>query len=468
MIEGLQPYAEYKESGQNWLGSLPAHWDVRRTKLLLREVDSRSTTGKEQLLRVSQYTGVTPRKAADGSDAPDTRAASLIGYKRVAVNDLVINIMLAWNGSMGVSLFDGIASPAYCVYRLNKGAQPWYYHQLLRLTLYKGRIKAVSTGVIESRLRLYSDDLGRIEVIVPPPDEQAAIVRFLDHANRKIDGFIRAKRKLIALLGEQKQSIIHRAVTCGLDPNAPLKPSGIPWLGDIPGGWTTKPIKRLARVLNGFAFPSGAYVDSGIPLIRIGDVKSGGDVDVINAAKLPEKYLPSHEFVALRAGDLVMAMTGATIGKVACFNSTTPALLNQRVCAFRCRPGMAAQGYLFLLLTSQLYLRQVLAACYGGAQPNISDKTLVGFKMPVAPFEIQDEIVSLVTTETKDINTAIARTEREIALMQEYRTRLTADVVTGKLDVRPAAAKLLTLSEPAAPESLPDEIEDVEELSSED
>ena len=88
--------------------------------------------------------------------------------------------------------------------------------------------------------------------------------------------------------------------------------------------------------------------------------------------------------------------------------------------------------------------------------------------MPVAPFEIQDEIVSLVTTETKDINTAIARTEREIALMQEYRTRLTADVVTGKLDVRPAAAKLLTLSEPAAPESLPDEIEDVEELSSED
>jgi len=94
MIEGLKPYAEYKESGQRWLGRVPAHWDVRRTKLILREVDSRSTTGKEQLLRVSQYTGVTQRKAADGSDAPDTRAASLIGYKRVAMDDLVINIML--------------------------------------------------------------------------------------------------------------------------------------------------------------------------------------------------------------------------------------------------------------------------------------------------------------------------------------------------------------------------------------
>ncbi|MCG3776173.1 MAG: hypothetical protein JW395_3022 [Nitrospira sp.] len=211
MIEGLKPYTEYKESGQEWLGRVPTHWDVRRTKLILREVDSRSITGKEQLLRVSQYTGVTQRKAADGSDAPDTRAASLVGYKRVSVNDLVINIMLAWNGSMGVSRFDGIASPAYCVYRLNKGAQPWYFHQLFRLPLYKGRIKAVSTGVIESRLRLYSDDLGRIEAILPSPDEQAAIVRFLDHANRKIDGFIRAKRKLIGLLNEQKQAIIHRA-----------------------------------------------------------------------------------------------------------------------------------------------------------------------------------------------------------------------------------------------------------------
>jgi type I restriction enzyme, S subunit len=92
MIEGLKPYSEYKESGLSWLGTVPAHWHIRRTKLILREVDSRSTSGKEQLLRVSQYTGITQRKSAEGSDAPNTRAESLIGYKRVAVNDFVINI----------------------------------------------------------------------------------------------------------------------------------------------------------------------------------------------------------------------------------------------------------------------------------------------------------------------------------------------------------------------------------------
>jgi len=210
MIADLKPYPDYKESGLPWLGRVPGHWEVRRLKLLLHEVDSRSTTGKEQLLRVSQYTGVTQRKSVDGSDTPDTRASSLVGYKRVMPSDLVINIMLAWNGSMGVSRYDGIASPAYCVYRFKAGAMPWYYHELLRLPLYKGRIKTASTGVVESRLRLYSDDLGRIEVPQPPPDEQAAIVRFLDWANGRLERAIRAKRKVIALLNEQKQAIILR------------------------------------------------------------------------------------------------------------------------------------------------------------------------------------------------------------------------------------------------------------------
>jgi type I restriction enzyme S subunit len=175
MIAGLKPYPRYKDSGVSWLGQIPSEWNVRRMKLLLREVDSRSTSGKEQLLRVSQFTGVTERKASGGSDAPNTRASTLIGYKRVAVDDLVINIMLAWNGSMGASRYEGIASPAYCVYRFKSGARPWYYHELLRVPSYKGRIKTMSTGVVESRLRLYSDDLGRVEAIHPPPEEQDAI-----------------------------------------------------------------------------------------------------------------------------------------------------------------------------------------------------------------------------------------------------------------------------------------------------
>jgi type I restriction enzyme S subunit len=235
MIDGLKPYPEYKDSSLAWLGDVPAHWQVRRLKYLLRERDTRSMDGAEQLLRVSQFTGVTERRRVDGGDVPDTRAESLIGYKRVESNELVVNIMLAWNGSMGVSSYSGIASPAYCVYRFGPAAKPWYYHHLLRSPAYKGQIKAVSTGVVESRLRLYTESLYRIEALLPPVGEQIAIVRFLDYADRRIRRYIRAKQKLIKLLEEQKQAIIHRAVTRGLDPSVRLKPSGVAWLGGCTG-----------------------------------------------------------------------------------------------------------------------------------------------------------------------------------------------------------------------------------------
>ena len=139
----LSPYPDYKPSGTEWLGDVPAHWEVRRLKYVLRERDIRSLDGSEQLLRVSQYTGVTQRMPTGHGEEPDTRAESLVGYKCVAPNDLVVNIMLAWNGSMGVSQFPGIASPAYCVYRFGENAHPWYFHHLLRSPTYKARIKAV-------------------------------------------------------------------------------------------------------------------------------------------------------------------------------------------------------------------------------------------------------------------------------------------------------------------------------------
>ncbi len=462
MIEGLKPYAEYKESGQKWLGSVPAHWDVRRTKLILREVDSRSTTGKEQLLRVSQYTGVTQRKAADGSDAPDTRAASLVGYKRVSVNDLVINIMLAWNGSMGVSRFDGIASPAYCVYRLNKGAQPWYYHQLLRLPLYKGRIKAVSTGVIESRLRLYSDDLGRIEALLPPPDEQAAIVRFLDHANRKIDGFIRAKRKLIGLLNEQKQAIIHRAVTRGLHPDVPLKPSGIPWLGDIPKHWEAKRIKYLLREVDNRS-------TTGLEPLLSMRMHHGLVVFSEHFTRPPQaatlvgfKIVRPRQFVVnrMQAGNGVifpscLSITGLVSPDYAVFDPIADVNVDYL-------------GELFRSRTLRVKFRSESKGLGTGTSGfmRLYNDRFGAIHIPLPPRKEQDSILKGVGEQSTDLNAAIARTEREIALMQEYRTRLTADLVTGKLDVREAAAHLPAPPVDAAAEPAPDE--PLEETESEE
>jgi type I restriction enzyme S subunit len=443
VIAGLKPYAEYKDSELPWLGSVPAHWNVRRTKLLLREVDARSTTGKEQLLRVSQYTGVTRRKSLDGTDAPDTRAASLVGYKRVSANDMVINIMLAWNGSMGASPFDGIVSPAYGVYRFNSGAQPKYFHELFRLPLYKGRIKTASTGVVESRLRLYSDDLGRIEALLPPPDEQAAIVRFLDHANRKIDGFIRAKRKLIALLNEQKQAIIHRAVTRGLDSSVSLTDTGAPWLGLIPAHWEVSRVKNEFHCLNNRRVPLSA-TQRGDMLPNYDYYGASGAIDKV------QDYLFDDELLLIAEDGANLVLRNLPLAIIA----RGKFWVNNHAHILKPRAGNIE--YLAARMECLNYLPWIT----GAAQPKLTKDRLMSIAIAAAPRDEQDTIMAYVTDETAPLRTAITRTEREIALMQEYRTRLTTDIVTGKFDVCAAAAELPEIAEAAADEIAIDETTD--------
>ena len=441
MIADLKPYPEYKDSGLPWVEELPQGWIVRRGRGVFESIDVRSKTGKEELLTVSSQDGVRLRSS---KAVTMFQAKSYVGHKLCWPGDLVVNSLWAWATGLGFSRHYGIVSTAYGVYRpRDEHKAKWrFLDYLLRSCAYKWEFQTRSRGIWISRLQLTDWYFFDMPILLPPEEDAEAIVRFLDHANAKIDRYVRAKKKLIKLLNEQKQAIIHRAVTRGLDPNAPLKDSGIPMLGQIPDDWKTIPIKRVATVLNGFAFSSEIYTDSGVPLIRIGDVKSSGTVDIEHAVKLPGGFLASHSFVEIKNGDLVMAMTGATIGKVAKYSHDCPSLLNQRVCAFRCLSGRVVQEYLFLLLSSQLYLQQVLMACYGGAQPNISDTTLAGFKMPIAPFDLQKEIVSSVVRETRSLTAAITHAEREIELLNEYRTRLVADVVTGKLDVREAAEVL--------------------------
>ncbi|MEO7724623.1 MAG: hypothetical protein ABIU29_08055 [Chthoniobacterales bacterium] len=167
------------------------------------------------------------------------KAESYKGYKLCWPGDLVINSLWAWGGGLGVSQHHGIISSAYGVYRLRDDASaiPSFVHEVVRSSPFNWELHVRSKGIWTSRLQLTDESFLDAPFYLPPPDEQDAIVRFLDHANGRIERAMRAKRKLIALLHEQKQAIIHRAVTRGLDPTVPLKPSGIPWLGDIPQHW---------------------------------------------------------------------------------------------------------------------------------------------------------------------------------------------------------------------------------------
>jgi type I restriction enzyme, S subunit len=448
MTTALPPYPAYKDSGAPWLGEVPEHWDLRRFKYVLKERDGRSKTGAEQLLRVSQYTGVTERRRADGLDGPDSRAETLVGYKSVEPGELVVNIMLAWNGSMGVSEFEGIVSPAYCVYRFGKQAEPQYFHHLLRSPVYKARIKALSTGVVESRLRLYTEDLYRLEATLPSVAEQSAIVRYLGHVDRKIQKAIRAKLKLIKLLQEQKQAIIHRAVTGQIDvrtgqPYPDYKSSGVEWLGNVPDHWEVSRLSRLIRSGTSITYgivQAGPDVHDGIPYIRTSDMKGDGFVPG-GFLRTSLEIDRSHSRSKVATNDLVVAIR-ASLGK----GLLVPPFLNGANLTqgtARVSPGAGLRPRFLMLAFNSPYCQENIRFIAKGT--TFLEITLEGLRrivLAVPPLREQDQIILHLDERTASLDRVREDTGKEISLLREYRMRLISDVVTGKLDVRETAAQL--------------------------
>ena len=462
MIEGLKPYPEYKESGHRWLGSVPNHWLVLPNRALFDEVKDRNHP-KEEMLSVTITRGIVRQKVLlDGSSKKDSSNLNKGAYKLVQPHDIAYNKMRAWQGALGASTLRGIISPAYVVMRPKKEANPWFYHNLYRTPSFAKEAERWSYGITSDMWSLRPEHFKVIGSVLPPPEEQAAIVRFLDHANRKIDGFIRAKRKLIGLLNEQKQAIIHRAVTRGLHPDVPLKPSGIPWLGDIPKHWEVPRVKQCARKISKGTTPS----TEGRSILESGPVRFL-KAENISAGRITDKPLcfideETNRVIRrsqLAENDILFVIAGATLGKTAVVSGEVlPANTNQAVAFIRPNSRVVPR-FLELWLQSPRIKELIWLNAVQSAQPNLSMADLGNFVTPVPPRNEQQEILDFVKEATKPMSDAIARTEREIALMQEYRTRLTADLVTGKLDVREAAAKLPDLpTDAAAPaEPLTDE-----------
>ena len=295
--------------------------------------------------------------------------------------------------ALGVSRLTGLVSPAYGVYRplMPDRVLPRFADFLLRTPAYAAEYLRRSTGVNSSRLRLYPEDFLRIHVLLPSVDEQAAIVRFLDHANWKIDGFIRAKRKLIGLLNEQKQAIIHHAVTRGLNPDVPLKPSGIPWLGEIPVHWEVLRLGRVIKLITGFPFASEGFTqkDTAIRLLRGINVTPVGlrwDTTV-RWERTPADGLD--EFF-LEVGDIVLGMDRPIIASGVRAASVqpgdTPSLLLQRVA--RLRPKERLNGQLLLLLLRGRLFAEYIAPIFTGISvPHLSPEQIRGFKVTLPPIE---------------------------------------------------------------------------------
>ncbi len=447
MIADLKPYQEYKELGLRWLGQVPSHWAQERAKWLFRKMD-RPVGDDDGVVTCFRDGMVTLRK--NRRLRGFTEAIYELGYQGVRKGDLVIHAMDAFAGAVGVSDSDGKATPVYAVCQPKQGINASYYAFIIREMARSQWILALSRGIRERSTDFRYETFGRQYVPLPPPDEQAAIVRFLDWANGRLERAIRAKRKVIALLNEQKQAIIHRAVNRGLDPDVPLKPSGIPWLGDIPKHWEVRRLKFVASRIVDCLHATPRYSDSGRhPAIRTADVSPG----VVHLARA--KRISSAEYARWtarmepREGDILYSREGERFGIAACVPAGVKLCISQRMMVFRIG-DYDCSAFVMRLLNSQSTYNQALQDVMGATASHVNISTIRNYVLALPKRQEQEAIVAHVESEIGPTDVTISRLEREIELLREYRTRLVADVVTGKLDVRAAAAKL------------PEEAEDLE------
>jgi len=273
MIDGLRPYPQTKPTGLPWLGDLPAHWDVRRNGRLF---GARRETGFPDLpvLEVSISRGVRIRDFDGGGRKQEMADRSK--YQRAVRGDIAYNMMRMWQGAVGIAPADGLVSPAYVVARPFPKTDAGYYAYLFRTAAYKRETDVFSRGIVPDRNRLYWESFKQMPSVYPPLDEQRLIVRFLDWHGAQTAKLIRAKKKLIALLNEQKQAIIHRAVTRGLNPTVKLKPSGVPWLSHVPEHWEVRRNGRLFSARREIGFPDLPILEVSIRSgVRIREFKNG-------------------------------------------------------------------------------------------------------------------------------------------------------------------------------------------------
>ena len=361
--------------------------------------------------------GVILRDVTDMDENHNFIPDDLTNYRVVKDGQFAMNKMKAWQGSYGVSQHDGIVSPAYFVFDI-RGVAGEYFHKAIRSKAYVPFFAQASDGVRIGQWDLAQARMREIPFLVPPLAEQRAIVRYLDHVDDRIRRYVAAREKLIALLEEERQAVVHCAVTRGLDPNVPLKPSGVEWLGDIPGHWEIRRLKTVCSMRSG---------DS-ITAERIGE-RGGFPVYGGNGLRgYTSSYTHDGKFA-------LIGRQGALCGNVHIARGQFWA--SEHAVVATLHPGHAIDWFAPILVAMNLNQYSISAA-----QPGLAVERILNLHLPVPPGHEQKRIAGEIEQTAVTIDAGINRARRQIDLLHEYRTRLIADVVTGKLDVREAAAQL--------------------------
>ncbi|MBE7380311.1 MAG: restriction endonuclease subunit S [Leptolyngbya sp. SIO1E4] len=427
----MKSYSAYEpDSRLPGIEQVPIHWSVLRNSVIFKEVNE-AGYGELQLLSILADRGVVRQSDTGRKErAPDDRSK----YKRILKGDIGYNLMNAFMGAIGVSNYDGIISPAYAVCRPKIKIEPEYFHHLFRTGIYLIEFDRNAYGIMDERNRLYFDAFKRIYVPFPPLNEQKVIVKYIDQKLAEIDQFISYKRRLIELLNEQKTVLINQAVTQGLDPTVSMKPSGIDWLGDIPTHWERLQIRRALQSYD-YGISDSTHGGGSIKVLKMGHVHDG-------VVHIPDEggVKTIEDNLLLKDKDLLFNRTNSPelVGKVGLFRDDCTKKVTFASYLVRLRvKDCTAPEFLNYLLNSHLMLSKARQnALHSLNQSNLNPSRYSQMEISLPPFDEQIEIISFIERESEVIDCAIAQAEKEIELIQEYRTTLISDAVTGKIDVR--------------------------------
>lgn len=433
MNNELRPYDNYKSIDLPWLNSIPEHWSVSRNKNMMSQAKS-LVGGNHHNYKLLSLTlnGVIAR---DMVNPKGKFPKEFDTYQIVRQKDLVFCLfdIDETPRTVGISPFEGMITGAYTVFNVKNANERYLYYYYLALDNNK-MLKPLYTGL---RKVVSADTFLRTKLPVPPRSEQDQIVKYLDHQLAKINKFIKTKKKLIAVLKEQKQAIINEAVTKGLDTSVKMKSSGIKWIGDVPEHWKVTPLKRILEVkMTDGPHETPTFLDYGIPFVSADAVQDGklhlkrmrGYISQEDHKKYCEKIKP-------QINDIFIVKSGSTTGKSCIVDFEEEFSVWSPLALVRTKQEFEPY-FVFNAICSTYFQKQVENKWSFGTQPNIGMGVLQNLIITIPDYTEQIVIAKTIRERTTGIDGAIKKINDEIDFINEYKNSLISDVVTGKVDVR--------------------------------
>ena len=443
-----KPYPKYKESGVEWLGEVPEHWEKYRIDWITTIIRGNTGFKKDELLNKGDFVALQYGKTYKVDEINDSfnfyvNSEFFKSNQVVHQGDTILVSTSETIEDLGHSCFYNrkelglIGGEQILLKPYNKllfGKYLYYYSRV-----FCNELRKYATGL--KVFRFSTDDLKNIFVSSPPLEEQTTIANFLDRETAKIDMLIAKQERLIELLQEKRQALISHAVTKGLDPNAKMKESGVAWLGEVPEHWEVIKLGYLTSKIGSGKTPKGGaevYSDTGILFLRSQNVYDDG-LHLEDVVKISETIHAEMENTHIKGGDILLNVTGGSIGR-SCLvpDDLERANVNQHVCIIRLiKRGY--QAYISFAMKSSAIKAQIDAVQNGAAREGLNFEQISGFKIAIAPLQEQNLIIDYINDKTAKIDTLIEKAQQSIKLLKERRTALISAAVTGKIDVREVA-----------------------------